>query len=128
MPDPITGDMAHDDGLIDPPGCSVVYVFDTGIELQFCRFEIPLQAAVFFPSPLSVDDEPEMFFEGKSVDIRLHHLIFKCLGHADKFQGEEFFDSLLIKHGRPPFLPVHCPQTGADNNLSPGCYYFGNLI
>ncbi len=56
MLDPITGDEAHDDGLIDPPGCSVVYVLDAGIELQFCRFEIPLQAAVFLPGPLAVDD------------------------------------------------------------------------
>jgi len=62
--DPIAGDKAHHDGLIDAPRGFVVDILHTGVELQSGVFQVPTHSVIFLPGPLAVHDEAETFFKG----------------------------------------------------------------
>jgi len=111
--DPIAGDEAHHDRLIDPPGSFVVNILHAGVELQPGVFQVSLHPVVFLPRPLAIYDEGKTFCERKPVHIRLFDLIGEGVRHARQFQFIKFVYGLLIKHGWPP---------SAGNIPGPGCY------
>ena len=110
--DPVAGDEAHHDRLIDSPGGFVVDILHAGVELQPGVFQISFHPVIFFPCPLAIHNEAETFREGESVQIRLIDLVGEGLRHTGQLQGVELVESLLIKHGRSPF---------AGNIPGPGC-------
>ena len=110
--DPIAGDEAHHDRLIDPPGGFVVDILHAGVDLQPGVFQVSLHPVIFFPGPLTVHDEAKTFCEGEPVQIRLIDLVGEGLRHTGQLQGVELVEGLLIKHDRPP---------SAGNIPYPGC-------
>jgi len=77
--DPVAGDEAHHDRLIDSPGGFVVDIFHAGVELQPGVFQVSFHSVIFFPGPLAIHDEAETFREGESVQIRLINQLNHCL-------------------------------------------------
>jgi len=74
--DPVAGEKPEDHGFIDSPGVFVVEVFGAGLDFEFGVFEEPLEAAIFFESPLAVDEEAETFLKGEVIQVWLLEQFF----------------------------------------------------
>ena len=95
-----------------------VDIFDTGVLLQFGVFQITGHPVIFFPGPLTLDNEADTFGKREPIHIRLIELIGKGLGHPHELQHMEFINRLLVKHGTPP---------ASDNTLCPGDSHGGSV-
>jgi hypothetical protein len=79
----------------------VIDVFHRSGALQPRVAQAPGQGAVFFPTPLAIDQQAETLLKAESSQIGFFQLLAKSIGHAVQTHNVEFVQSLLIEHRCP---------------------------
>jgi hypothetical protein len=94
--DPVATGKSADELPVQTPWMTRVNVFDGGIDFEPRILQTASERFVLTPVPLLIHQQCQSFIEAEPADFGIFHLPAHRLGHAEEFQGIQFFDRRLV--------------------------------